>query len=523
MSDEGRIIYYGVVLDNNDPANLGRLIVQQKGVQQQNTENALPTNLDDRWSTKNPFLTYPLLPIFLYQIPKVGEYVHIIYYKNNFKENNRFYIQGKFSNINDIDQSDYDSMVAGLSDGERNQLPNNVNTNNTSAPVSSENWGLYPIPKTIGLLGRNNSDVLLPEGGFMARANKEFKTPDGTTFNKKYSFMMLQNYQSRTTDRQKSESVENYTNYPPLNYLIEYNVYGGMGIPKEWEETSEQERLFTGYVEIYAISKYKKVSTTAFTSTDVYVKVDEESKIGPIYRKDFLGVNFNTITGGIRGVIKNLNGNNIIGLPGEVIKTVTDTFPFVFQPSKSLFDLSIGNKSVERENAKDFIKEIFLNVTDFQRGFGLVCQKNTLGPLVEARKVEVESPITDNRQTTVGMNAADFFFLLSHESQIPGLNKIEFQNLSYSGISNNNLPEPTNIINQNFIWDSIYPNTNSMVRGEKLLALLELIVNYMINHVHPFHNMPPNPVAKDQTSSQQVLTEMFNGYEYILNQKLRIN
>lgn len=520
---DNRIIFYGEVLDVDDPLNLGRIRVRVKTQQQQSIEQGLPTNGDDLWTTNDPFLTYPLLPIFFYQVPKKGEFVHVVYYDKDYIGNNRFYIQGNFSNIDGIQKGEFNDMVSGLALGERNKPSPNVNSQNTSIPVSSDNFGLYPTPNTVGLLGRQNSDILLPEDGFIARIDKQFTTNGTTTFNKNYSFTMLQNYPFRTLGSNTKESEENFTDYPPLNYLIEYNVYGGMGIPLETELEAGRERLFSGYIEVYGISKYKKVPTTAFTSDNIYIEVDEDSKIGPIFRKDYLSATFNDITQGIKQVIKNLNDRNVIGLDGGVTKTVSDSFPFVFQPSKPFYDLLIGTKEVERENANEFAQEIFLNVTDFQRGYGLVCQKNLLGPLIEKRKIKYESPITLNQPTAVGMTASDFVFLLSHESQIPGLNKINFSDVVYNDLDETGKVVATNIINQNYVWEQIYPNTNSMVRGEKLLNLLELMVKFMINHVHPYHNMPPNPVAKDQTSTQEIFTEMFNGYENILNQKLRIN
>ena len=509
MTQDGRIIYYGKVLETNDPLGLGRIRCIPNDIVQQAYETALPVgqlpNVNDKWTLNDPFLVFPLLPIFIYQVPKEGEFVHLIYYNKDYKENNRFYVQGNFSSIDETYKEPFDSMINGLALGERNKPSQGKIVPTTKKPLNVNNNGLYPDPTTtIGLLGRKNSDILLPENGFMARVNKEILNPQGVTFNKKYSFTMLQHY----PNRELGSTVENkeviFSVYQNVNYLIEYDVYGGLGTKLG---------LFSGYIQIYKISPYNPVSTSAFTQNK-FVEISEDSKIGPIYKKDFNGETYDTIVKGFRQVIINLNNFNIIGLSGEPRKVVTDTFPFVFQPSSGLYEKSLNGTSVEEENANKFINDVYLNVTDVNRGYGIVSQANTLGILKEPRQVTVKIPNYENKPTTVGITASDILFLLSHETQIPKLLKIDFQDVqSYSG----------NVLDQQFIWKKILPNTNSMVRGEKLIDLLELIVRFMINHVHPFHNMPPIPTATDQTTVQEILTKLSNSNDEILNQKLRIN
>lgn len=54
----------------------------------------------------------PLLPLFLYQVPKVGEYVHVVYYNTELQDRNKFYIQGNFSSPNNTKFEPYDSSLA---------------------------------------------------------------------------------------------------------------------------------------------------------------------------------------------------------------------------------------------------------------------------------------------------------------------------------------------------------------------------------------------------------------------------
>jgi hypothetical protein len=523
-----RVVFYGKVLSSDDPLKLGRIRCQEITNVQQSVQQAIPlekqnSNTNDQWSDNDNFVCYPLLPIFINQIPKEGEFVHIIYYDKEHKENNRFYVQGNFSNLYDIEKSTFDQMIKGLGLGERN-------TSNFNYTPS--NWGLYLEPNVVGIYGRKNSDLFLPDDGFMVRVNKQTGTGSGATFNKKYGFSMIQTYPSRQTDVTVNEGTSTTTKIQNLNYLIEYNIYGGLNSPDDRNKGVDDKNLYSGYVEIYKISPYNKVSTSGLTETS-FVEISNDSKIGPIFRKDYLSAKFETIVSGINQIITNLN-NSKVGL-GDVTVPINigNFFPFYYQPSSKFYMKFKEGNSNEQNNAQKFMTKISLNTTGIGTGIGLVSEKDTLGPLIETEKVLYETPNPVSSPTTVKMSASDFQFFLSHETSIDGLNPINFQDFSYivtgattsSGATGANTvtTKPINYIKQEYIWENIYPNTNSMVRGEKLLELLELIVNFMINHVHPYHGMPPVSAAMDGTTTQQVLTKMFQGYEKILNNKLRLN
>jgi hypothetical protein len=55
------------------------------------------------------------------------------------------------------------------------------------------------------------------------------------------------------------------------------------------------------------------------------------------------------------------------------------------------------------------------------------------------------------------------------------------------------------------------------------MKLIDLIVKFMISHVHPFHGVQPVPVASDGTSVASILTELQSAPINILNQNIRIN
>ena len=67
------------------------------------------------------------------------------------------------------------------------------------------------------------------------------------------------------------------------------------------------------------------------------------------------------------------------------------------------------------------------------------------------------------------------------------------------------------------------PNTSSMVRGEELLELIDMIVRFLITHTHAYPGLPPVPVTQDGSSTAKMLTELNNAVEKILSSNIRLN
>ena len=160
-----QVVNYGKVISNNDPMNLGRIRVEPVSWQNEDLYSAFKSQFGARldtknfWTSQDPFVFMPLLPLFVYQVPKEGEYVHVIYYNTELQDRNKFYIQGNFSSPNNTKFEPYDSSLAFTAKGERNSLPNNIRNNNGEY-INVDQIGLYPDVNTIGLLGRYNSDIL---------------------------------------------------------------------------------------------------------------------------------------------------------------------------------------------------------------------------------------------------------------------------------------------------------------------------------------------------------------------------
>ena len=91
------IFYQLVIIDNQDPLMLGRVRAR---IVIDNYEDIIrafddpPWNeQQDAWSDRDPFIFNPLLPYFVYQVPKVNELCQAIYLNRDFKYQNQYYVQ----------------------------------------------------------------------------------------------------------------------------------------------------------------------------------------------------------------------------------------------------------------------------------------------------------------------------------------------------------------------------------------------------------------------------------------------
>jgi hypothetical protein len=161
----------------------------------------------------------------------------------------------------------------------------------------------------------------------------------------------------------------------------------------------------------------------------------------------------------------------------------------------------------------------FLNITKIKSdiifksekdGYGLVFSKDRTGQqgFIQTEILKQLS-YTDN-PTTYNLHGADRIYLISHDSQIPGLKKIDLDKKTVKKIP------------QDFIIDEILPNTNSSVRGEELLKLLNMIVQFLVGHTHQWHQIPPVEQAGNITKNM-LTTSISNSENTILNKNIRIN
>ena len=162
------------------------------------------------------------------------------------------------------------------------------------------------------------------------------------------------------------------------------------------------------------------------------------------------------------------------------------------------------------KNVTDIYNQIKLLPALKQGGYGLIYAQDKVGTPISFKSTKVPQSSYLSDTTTYGALGSDNLFLLSHNSSIPGKGKINFDDTLY-GIS----------LDQ-FV-DEILPKTSSLVRGEELLELINLIVRFLLTHTHAYPGLAPIPITQDGSNVQDILTELQNASTKILNKNIRLN
>ena len=95
------IFFQVEVMDNQDPMMLGRVRARYVNPPSDmgsyddiiKSINNPPWNEEkDKWTQRDPFIFVPLLPYFVYQVPKVNELIQLVFLNKDYKFQNQYYI-----------------------------------------------------------------------------------------------------------------------------------------------------------------------------------------------------------------------------------------------------------------------------------------------------------------------------------------------------------------------------------------------------------------------------------------------
>jgi len=514
-----RNLYYGLVLDNEDPLMLGRIRVHPKhenltsieGSNQKFKKDSNNTS-NGKWSSEDPLLFLPLLPFYINQVPQVGERVILLYYDNKRQDiKDRFYLIGPYSSPTRIEKEEYDSSNTHLSSGVRNnriEFPDIKNPDGTYPdPISHK--GIYPEPLDISINGRGTTDIILKNNDVILRAGKHKVTePDQKipTYDENRAFLQLSKFDSKITEGNSQDTLEFVSQDKQIKYLVEYDVYNPESKPQ----------VFTGRVVIYQFKSNEQPQTKINN-----FKYDTEltgvtSTIAKIYNIE-VGQNITDFAKFISNQIKTLvkNSNEVLNLPNG------EQFPIYYRPSKQIRDIlqttpTPGSLTeVPFINMQQLVNLVRVSYTDLTPGYGLIIDENfSEWQAFTTKKVKTKTFTSESVENTVGILGANNLYLLSNQTKIDGKDQINFNKVS---------PNFEPKFEQSQIDTNLLPNTSSVVRGEELLELLQTIVGFLVSHVHPYPLMPPSSVAYDGTSTDDLLKKMLEAYTKVLNSNIRIN
>jgi len=513
-----QIIYKGQCIDSNDPLRLGRIRAILKTENQRDREIAnenFGKQTYKEWDDRDPFLFKPLLPFFINTPPKEDEFVHLFYNNITRKgDKDKFYIGGVYSSPTTADYERYDSAVANFDEGSRNkQYPNLLNEEGEY--FYEDVKGVYTEPEDIGLYGRGSCDIVIKDNTVLLRAgkNKNFSRGQVPRRNEKRAFIQLSKFDSRTVYGQPQKKYIFNFQHQNIKKVVEYNIIN--------PENSND--LFTGNIYIYNIAQIEGLEITT-ASMNVDTVIPETSKLLQT-TVSFTNKSMLQTIKLINDVLEGLVKGSISGVVNEDIEGVTisepqrfdqgSTFPFYFRPQKNIFDryggLSPSTNISEQYNLGLLFTGVKITTIDLSPGYGLVYDKEkTSNVPYKPTKQNLIPKTTKRFDKSVGVVGGDEIYLLSHQSQKKSTGKIDLANTLYG-------------IDENRIADEIEPKTSSLVRGEELLELLNLIIRFLVGHAHAYPGLPPVPQSVDGVKVDDLLKELLDAQDKLLNKNIRIN
>jgi hypothetical protein len=519
----GPIFFQVVVMDNQDPMMLGRIRAR---LLTDNYNDIVKSITDppwdeqkDIWTSRDPFIFNPLMPYFMYQVPKVEELAQVIYVNKDFKYQNQYYVQNTFSSPTTILFEYYQGANKFTGTGTQLSNPKPLKNQDGTYADKATHKGVFPEPGDNAILGRGSADLIVKENEVLLRAGK-FKSatlqpnviPSG---NSQRGFLQLSRVNTTKVKQEDKTIVEFNEKVIAVKYLVEWVIINP-------ENTQNK---FSGNVYLYGLKPDISTNSKNLTVGSV---VDEKLK-SLIESVPFTSLSITDTAKFINNFINKCNGTPSVTDPltgSELSPTLENnlslrlngSFPFFYRPNNltysylkpSLSSSYLNPTGVEVQN----IQNIFNNVKLFsalkQGGYGLVYAKSKVGIPLETKTSLIPNSTFVNSPTTYGALGSDNVFLLSHQSSIPGKGKINFDNTLYG------------ITGDQFV-DEIIPKTSSLVRGEELMELINLIVRFLVTHTHAFPGLPPVPVTQDGSNVQDILTELQNATNKILNKNIRLN
>jgi hypothetical protein len=235
--ENNTILFTAVVIDNEDPLMLGRVRARflnppsDMGSYEDITRsinNPIWNEEKDKWTPRDPFVFLPLIPYFLYQVPKVDEYIQLIYLNKDFKFQNQYYIQSNFSTptATKFEYFQGGNKFTGI--GTQFAAPKPLKNQDGTYTDSAIHKGVFPEPGDNALLGRGSSDVIVKENEVLVRSGK-FK---GSSLepniipaaNSRRGFLQLSRFFLSKVKRPDKIITEINEQVVSVNYLIEWVI-----------------------------------------------------------------------------------------------------------------------------------------------------------------------------------------------------------------------------------------------------------------------------------------------------------
>lgn len=489
-----RILFPAVVQDNQDPWVLGRIRAYPIDATIRAALEAYDFDeTKDKWGPKDPFVQTPLLPMFFAQVPLIDERVNIIYQNSFYPYQDQYYVQAGFSSPMSLPRENVAPAAAFTAQGDR--VAKTLKLKNIDGVYDkAESKGVFPEPGDNAVMGRGAADLIVKQDTVMLRAGKtqRFDTNKQPIGNPKRAFLQLSNFTSKTITKPKKTFLGINSVNQQVQKLIEWDI----------QNLENEQNAFTGAIRLYSLKPVNKT-----LSDNISFDSDLEDVKSLEFYQPFIGFSFERAIKFINDFIKGVNDGQIPNGP-----VVENQFPFAYRPStpnrRILTSTNLSINPFVFSNVERFVSNVTLNsgLGPESFRFAIVRQKNQVG---KPFKVDIQDYTPKDVEATYGTFGglgADTLFLLSHLSNRP----VDLQGTLYG-------------ITQDDLVEKILPATSSMVRGEELIQLLNVIVQFLLSHVHAIPGAPAVTVGTDGTSANNILSQLQNAQKTILNPHIRIN
>ena len=556
-----KTIQFAVCVDNSDPSYSGKIramINKGSGVGEgkvNDPENeillrdslALKNGVYKPWGKDDPYVCSPFMALHVNVVPKAGEAVKLIAWDSSKGGVNKEYIGPIISNPGYIGGDHWASSQLVTSYGDQQKPLADYAPDGSPMP---ECWGSFPHPDDIAIVGRDNTDIILgmkqnslsigsstdvseddntKEGSFpqiIIRSGKFIKNTEYASrpkFNNKTTFIQLNTFPQTIYARKKEIAID-VPEDASLATLIEYNfdpatlttnsINGSISIYKmPYDNSAGNVFMCEGFNESTVVpqplTEACKVIFTGFTNATVVSALINRIILSfDRGRWDELQAPQDDVT---------IVFNSGVDTSNNLGSFMQRTHPLYFRPSPATLDILTKTPTVGASSNWGIIKTEATNISQKinldgvpKPSYGLAFtnepSKRSI-TIVKKRDFEWEEKVVDVQQGVISAMSEKIYLMSYNSSDINGQITL---NTNY-GISQ-----------EKFVKD-IDEKTNSLVRGEILIELLEEIVSFTNNHVHAFPGLTACPMAKRGPGKKEIEEKLENAKTQMLNKNIRIN
>tara|TARA_R110000824_G_scaffold401302_1_gene611602 strand:- start:2722 stop:4431 length:1710 start_codon:yes stop_codon:yes gene_type:complete len=568
---------FGVCIDNEDPKRAARVrLVEDKlgtnplGDAENDTAILIKKGL--LWTRKDPYVHAPFLPLHLNIVPKIGEAVKIIYYDPENEMINKEYIGPVTSLPHKLFHQAYRNGRLWSSRGGQVKVPP---LDVTDGEYST---GVFASPRDIAINGRNNTDIVLgmgeklpvesndanpnakqdfePESGnypqILIRSAKYEINPPPThdtqpKANTKQTFIQLSTFPDTLKGyKNEDEIVSAGLDDQRLSVFFEYDIQNGQDPVGFLDPAQEIDFMINlsliptraqGVSQAYMCSKVNRKTNFLFTDSILTAKFrltqgDAAKQINNILTA-FDQENFTDLLKEIPGSTAPTNFGfspaTVDSLKQKLESYGVKRHPLYFRPGSTLMsfcllsdyagaqfssygNLNAGNFGGVKKTIESFTRTVKLSgvlINGKDEGYGLAFTRNPSSRGIKEKTDKVTTHEAeweyDTQQGFIALGSEKIYLFSHTESE---LGHIEL-NTNYG-------------VSQEKFIDDIEDSTQSLVRGEKLVDLLELMGEFLMSHAHnPCEG--PIPTSWGGTTIKEIETKLKKFRQDGLNSNIRIN